>query len=141
MNVLGRNLRCIACATSRSPLVYTIPSLHLGCENGLHSDGRRLAKSWQRSWRTRRGQKARSLHLSIQRPWLLFCSLFSMDWHCKRFSTRRSILVLRITCLRTCCIVCSLPMNESSFLTKNRFFVPSGASFSLSIRDEAQMMQ
>src|SRR6266567_3501564 len=109
MNVLGRNLRCIACATSRSPLVYTIPSLHLGCENGLHSDGRRLAKSWQRSWRTRRGQKARSLHFSIQ----------------------RSILVLRITCLRTCCIVCSLPMNESSFLTKNRFFVPSGASFSL----------
>src|SRR5260370_4743909 len=34
-------------------------------------------------------------------------------------------------CLRTCCIVCSLPMDESSFLTKKRFFVPSGACFSL----------
>src|SRR5260221_14565720 len=104
MNVLGRNLRCIACATSRSRLAYTTPSLHLGCENGLHNDGGGLAKSWQRSWRTRRGQKARSAHLSIQRSWLLFFSLFSIAWHCKRFPTRRLVLMLRITCLRTFCL-------------------------------------
>src|SRR5215470_10470894 len=126
MNGLGRNLRCIACVTNRSRLACTIPSLHLRYENGSHSDGRKLAQSWQRYWRTWRERKGQRGHLSIQRSWRLFCSLFSMDWHCKRLWTLRSILMLHINYSSACCVFYSLTMNDNLFAEKKRFLFHQG---------------
>src|SRR5262249_25573402 len=52
LTVSGRTWRSTPCAKNRSRLPNTTPPLHLRCANASPSDGRKLALSWLRSWRT-----------------------------------------------------------------------------------------
>src|SRR5947207_14995225 len=73
----------------------------------------------------------RSIHLSIQLFSRLSCSPFLMGWRCKRSWTLPSILKLRITCLRRCCMGCSEALGGRALCDEDRLLEPSRGCFSL----------